>query len=278
MPFEISKKIRDDTVAYLIESNTSKVKGYINQLEDCDFSDESQDDEEDLGDYELKEKPKKDLGIKGKVNFFFPSIEGRQVIFIAGRSGAGKSVWIRNWCMLYQKLTKRPVFMISSKTEDESTDQKEDPGYGMISGKLNMDQVELNEDNIDDFTGPYILDKFKNSTVIFDDVFNKKPLQKKFDFLLNMFIALGRQNEINILVSRHQLQDMNNKLLKEECTSTIVFPNHSFKKHILDYLKQIGMERHVIGKVVKTKDRWVAIRTQCPLVGVTSSKIFNLNE
>jgi hypothetical protein len=251
----------DNSLAYIIDSSNSDIVGYVHDGRD-----------------EKNSQDILDLGLK-KQAFFFPNVTRRFVWFIAGSSGSGKSTYIRNTCMLYQNLyPKRNVYIFSSKKEDPSLDKYKKANYGQIEGKLEFSQIDMNEDSLGLLSEEYILERFKNCIVIFDDVIlASNKLQRSFDTVAKLFIELGRQNNISVLVSRQELMDMRNKQIKSSCDSTVIFPNSSFKKHIFDYIKSIGISKESQSNIFNTKDRWVFLHTHCPLFGLTNSRVFPIN-
>jgi len=216
------------------------------------------------------------LSLKTHDIFWFPNVvNNRFVIFVAGRSGSGKSSFVRNLCQSWQDHTGGKCYLISAKQEDPSLDDRVECSYGYIPGKLKLYQIEIDDSNVEEFTEQKILNDFQNSCVIFDDVLmSNKKLEKQLDRILMHFMKLGRQRNINIIVCRHELQDIRNKSIKEESQAVVCFPNNSFKKHIVTFCKQIGISDDGARKILNTKDRWVYIKTQYPLFALTTSEIF----
>ena len=218
--------------------------------------------------------------VDGRGSWFFPDTSGRKVIFVAGASGSGKSSFIRNYALAWKRThDDAKVYIFSSKDEDPSLDRPQRPDFGVIPGKLSFRQVPLDEQNIDQFDEKNIQHIFADSLVIFDDVMlTNKKFQDRLDRLLSMLMKLGRQSGISVIVSRHQLQEQRNKAIKEESQGVVVFPGRSFKMHIRNYLKQIGVDPHVAKEIVDTPDRWIYIASHAPLFAVSPSKIFLLDD
>jgi len=225
-----------------------------------------------------KHKNYLELNLNSKKCFFFPNVGGRQVIFVAGRSGSGKSTFIRNYAVAYQDYYDRPCYIFSSKDSDPSLDKFYGQSYGMLEGKLKLFQIDITEDNIEEFTSEKILGEFTKSLVIFDDVLmSDRKMEKQVDRLLTLMMKLGRQAEISVIVSRHELQDTRNKQVKEEAHMVICFPAHSFKKHIINFCTQIGVSVEGTKKILASQDRWVGIKTQAPLFAISTSQIFDIS-
>jgi type II secretory pathway predicted ATPase ExeA len=95
---------------------------------------------------ELKLKPKQHFQIIPNINV------ARDILYVVGASGSGKSYFTRQFADQYRKLyPKRKIFLISSLTEDNSIDKIKD--------------LKLTPFLADDIQA----EDFKDSLVIFDD-------------------------------------------------------------------------------------------------------------
>lgn len=258
--FTVSNQIKGDWVAGIFSDGKQHMDGVVQYHDDED------------------EGLTNSIKLNNRELYFFPKPEERSILFLAGPSGVGKSSFMRDWAMFYKLLYNNPVYIISSKSVDPSLDDKLPWGYGRIGGKLNAHQLEINEQNITMFNESTMLENFKNSMFIIDDVFcMDKKLQKLQDKLLEILMKLGRQANISVIVSRHELMELRNKHIKTEADSIVVFKKN-FKMDTVNFLKQIGVSKENIKRIISAKDRWTLIKKQAPLYAINNSSIFDISQ
>jgi hypothetical protein len=195
----------------------------------------------------------------------------RQVIYIAGSAGSGKSYQVASLINNFLKLfPKRRVFVISCHEYDETFDLFDMPiEENILRIQPSIDMIEQRIGRKD----------FANSLVIFDDISNSQlsdnPIAKentkenKFikEYLENLIIDLvqnGRHDNINVLITAHQLYDRkgNTSTLLNDCTDYIVFPISTGNNHMEYFLTNyIGLNAHDKKnfKEVIRRSRWVLI-------------------
>ena len=174
----------------------------------------------------------------------------RDVIYLSGSAGVGKTyamaVYIRNY---KKKFKSNPIFLISEKEEDDTLDS--------ING---IKRIKINDSIIDD---PLDLKDFTEvgpCLVIFDDIdsFGYK-LKKAIYLLLNKLLKVGRSYKISVLVSSHNSCDgKDTKSMLNEATTIVFYPtcyNRSIKYLAENY---IGMNKQDIAKMRSHKSRWCA--------------------
>lgn len=235
----------------------------------------------------LKENKEKEqeytklIEINKSTGFIFPlpTMEHeRECILIAARSGSGKTCWMRNYAVLYQKIhPKNKIFLISAKHEDKNLTNPRDE-KGIIKEKLKLHKIEINEESIDLLDYPNN-DIFSNSLIIMDDsIFNDKKIKIGLKNFQENILNLGRDRGTSLLVSKHVLNSgFETSNLKTECGATVVFPKFSDKNHIGNYLKALRVNENVIGQILHTKSRWVYIRTFAPLIVVEEHRAWFYN-
>lgn len=197
--------------------------------------------------------------INGQNIFPLPNIDGRDCITVAGSSGAGKSTWIKKFSLIYKQIfPKRKIYLISSKDYDSS-----------LEG-VKIKKISITDESCDLLEWKF----FKKSLLIVDDSFFKTEHQKCIDKLIRDILQIGRQDKISLIVSKHVLNNgQETKLLKCECNMFVMFPNHSPRNHIINYLKMNGFKKLDIEKVINTPSRWVAIRIQHPHSIITENEV-----
>ena len=100
----------------------------------------------------------KELKLKPKQHFqIIPNISvARDILYVVGASGSGKSYFTRQFADQYRKLyPKRKIYLVSSLTEDSSIDKIKDLKRIKLTPEFLADDIQAGD--------------FKDSLVIFDD-------------------------------------------------------------------------------------------------------------
>jgi hypothetical protein len=189
-----------------------------------------------------------------------PDPKKREVFYIAGASGSGKSYIAKGLGEYYQKLfPDRHVYLISKLEEDAGTLDKMKPK----AKRINIQSL------IDDFPD---LDEFKNSMVIFDDYDTfTGPAEKVVHKLIDDLATMGRHTNTTMLCLSHYLTNYKKtRLLLNEATHIIVYPMAT-SYHALSYLLKthIGMTKDDI-RDLKKMGRWVCIYKHFPQYLISS--------
>jgi len=163
-----------------------------------------------------------------------PKKDKREIFYVAGASGSGKSYQARGIAERYKKLfPDREIYLVSKLTEDETLDT-------MKTGKPKRIKTEtLQSDPITDIS------VFKNSLVIFDDYDTfPAPMDKIVLRLIDDIATMGRHHNISMMCLSHYLTNYKKtRLLLNEASHYIVYPQatsfHALK-HLLH--SHVGME------------------------------------
>jgi hypothetical protein len=180
--------------------------------------------------------------------------EKRDIGYLAGQAGSGKSYQARAFAEKYRNLwPDREVYLVSQLAEDETLDN-------MKGGKplrIKVDTI------VDDFPE---LEDFKECLVIFDD-FDTYP-----DKILNAVLRLidliaiqGRHTVTSMLVLTHYLTNYKKtRLILNEATFFVVYPQSTSYK-ALQYLlgTHLGLETEDLSRIKKL-GRWVVISKNYP--------------
>ena len=195
----------------------------------------------------------------------------RDIIYISGRSGSGKSYFIKDYVNNYYKMIhkKRPVYLFSALKEDPTIDQIK----GLLRIDLSLDFLADEEITVADFA---------NSCVIFDDTdtIKNKLIRDKVNHLLDEILETGRHFEITCLITKHcPANGRETKLILAESHQFVIFPaglgNRSLKYLLDNYL---GLDRDQVKKIKKQKSRWVCInRSTFPLCVISEKECFILS-
>lgn len=158
-----------------------------------------------------------------------PDPNKRDVYYICGASGSGKSYMAKTLAESYAKLfPERPIYLISKLNADQTLDN-------MTIGKprrVNVDTLvdnpitDLNEFNAED-----------GCMVIFDDYDTfQKPALDVVKQLIDDIASMGRHKKITMCCLTHRLTNYSKtRLLLNETTKFIVYPQ-STAYHQLRYL------------------------------------------
>lgn len=175
-----------------------------------------------------------------------PSILKRDILYVSGPSGVGKSYFSRMYTIKYHKMfPKNRIFLFSKKNEDENFDELK---Y--------IERVEVDEELFDGLK----VEDFRDSLTIFDDshVFRDyigKCLQNLQIDLMN----LGRSYGINMIITSHLLTNYRKtKDILNELTGITIFPEAT-SYHELRYCltNHFGLEKKDLRKILKLRSRWV---------------------
>lgn len=198
-----------------------------------------------------------------------PDPKKRDVYYIVGSSGSGKSHIARGIAEGYRYLyPDRPIILVSKLNEDDTLDN-------MKGGKplrLNIQTL------VDD---PPDIEEFRDSLVIIDDVdaLPKKQLDA-VRTLANDISITGRHTVTSLLWLSHHITDYSRtRLILNEATCYVVYPQTT-SRHALKYLLEThaGIDSENIKKLRKM-GRWVAVHKNCPVyvIGAHEAMISNLD-
>jgi hypothetical protein len=176
-----------------------------------------------------------------------PDPERREVFYIAGASGSGKSYIAKGIAEYYKKLfPDREVYLISKLQEDATLDQVKD------LKRINIKTL------IDDYPS---LEEFENCCVIFDDYDTfTGDAEKVIHKLIDDLATMGRHTKTTMLCLSHYLTNYKKtRLLLNEATHIIVYPMAT-SFHALGYLLKthVGMTKDDV-RDLKKLGLWVCV-------------------
>lgn len=185
------------------------------------------------------------------------AVSTREILYIAGRSGSGKSYYAMRYIKEYKKKYKdREVYLFTYLTEEDQTLRD------LKVKKFKLDKKFLEAELEIGF--------FEKSLVIFDDIdfITDKAIYKKVRDILDKILGTGRHKEISCIYTSHILtNNVQTKMILNECHSITVFPSGLPKRNI-DYLLEayLGFDKIDIGKVKSIKSRWITFFKTFPIV------------
>eukprot|EP00466_Bigelowiella_natans_P020366 jgi/Bigna1/144266/aug1.85_g18974 len=209
----------------------------------------------------------------------------RDVMYIAGASGSGKSYITKQIVNNYAKLyPKRKIFIVSRLDEDETLD-------GIKSKNIiKLDIPSLVETPFD-VNNPL----FYKSCFVLDDVDDlpDKHQQKAVQDMLNAVSIMGRlhkkkkdeegketgQGGISLFFLTHYISNFSKtRIILNESTHYVLYPQSTATNQLYYILsKYIGLERKDILNLKKMGSRWCCIHKNYPqyIVGQYSAKILH---
>lgn len=127
-----------------------------------------------------------------------PKQNGRESLYVTGKSGSGKTTWICNYVKKYHKIfPKNDIYLFSGKSLDGDTTN--DDGYDKLKY---LNTIPIDDRLLDD---PIEMNELKDSLVIFDDVekiSNKKLLEIIYN-LISKILNIGRSSHISCILVSH---------------------------------------------------------------------------
>ena len=175
-----------------------------------------------------------------------PDPKRREVWYIAGQSGSGKSFIAKSLASYYKKLfPEREVYLVSKLEEDATLDALK------FLKRLKIQSF------IDDYPD---LDEFKNCMVIMDDYDTLTgDADKVIHKLIDDLSIMGRHVCVSLVLCSHYLTNYKKtRLLLTETTHLVVYPQ-STSFHALRYLlkNQVGIEEDDLKRYRKLGSRWL---------------------
>ena len=196
-----------------------------------------------------------------------PDSKTREVWYIAGPSGSGKSYVAKGLAMEYHSMfPDRPIYLLSKLAEDSTLDK--------LKYLIRIDPAKLVQDPIVD------LEMLKDCMLIADDVdtFDKET-DKVVQKLIDDIATMGRHSNTTLLFLTHYLSNYKkSRLLLMEATHFVLYPmstgSHAFNYTMKTYL---GLDKDEAQEIRKSGSRWVCLRKSFPQYMITehSAKIMN---
>jgi ABC-type glutathione transport system ATPase component len=183
-----------------------------------------------------------------------PDPKVRQVWYITGQSGSGKSYIARGLAEYYKKIfPEREIYLVSKLNEDSTLDT-------MKIGKPKRINVQSLMDDYPD------IKEFQNCMIIFDD-YDSFPDKtgKVVQQLIDDLAIQGRHTNTTMLCLTHFTTNYKKtRLLLGEATNIVVYPQ-STSSHALKYLlgTHFGLGKEDLAELKKL-GRWVSIGKNYP--------------
>jgi cytidylate kinase len=200
----------------------------------------------------LHDKIQKEFEISSGVMIPIPSKESER-IFVAGKSGSGKSIFAATYAKEYHLLFPSRKIYIFTKHEKENA-------YSTIN------HIEVTCDD-ELLLSPVDIKILSNSLVIFDDCdhIQDKQIHENVQRLNNDLITTGRKYNIHVMTLCHMLMDYKATRSQLNEANKVVFFNSTSSYHISRYLKMYaGLSKEMIKKIMGIKSRWTMLSVSIP--------------
>lgn len=192
----------------------------------------------------------------------------RNVLYITGMSGSGKSYFLNQYIIQYKKqFPKRKIYLFSSLTSDKTLDSNK-----------TINRVNLDKDFME---AQFDVEDFQDSVIIFDDidVLRQKDLKSKIIGLMNTLLCTGRHVNCDVIYTSHNAccGDLT-KVILCEATHMVFFPKNSGTRS-LNYLlsNYAGMNKKEIEQLRQLKTRSVCLIKTYPNVILYDKGAYILN-
>jgi len=198
-----------------------------------------------------------------------PSNKERDILYITGSSGSGKSFFALQYLKEYRlKYPKNPVYLISSLKEDETLDKFKD-----------LKRIILDQDFLDE---NFEIDDFKNSMIIFDDsdCIQHKPTREKISGLLTIILETGRHTRTSCIYTSHlPAKGMETKRILNEAHS-ITFFCAGLGNVALKYLMEshLGLDKNQRRKILRNRSRATTFVKSFPSLILYDKGAYLLNQ
>lgn len=198
-----------------------------------------------------------------------PDPKKREVIYITGQSGSGKSYIAKGYAAYYHKLfPDRGIYLISKLKEDETLDALK------FIKRVNIQSL------VDD---PPDISEFNDCLVIFDDYDALKGDQEKaVQTLMEDICVTGRHTVTSALLLSHHLSNYRKtRLILNEVQRMVVYPQSTAAKALRHLLENhAGVDPDDLKRHKKWGSRWLCYFKGFPsmVIGSQNAEILNVKD
>jgi ABC-type dipeptide/oligopeptide/nickel transport system ATPase component len=188
-----------------------------------------------------------------------PDIERRQVIYICGQSGCGKSTFAGAYVKQFKKLFKKADIYIFSRKKGDPAYDKYNPYYIPIDERLYEEPIDITEELKD---GGLVI--FDDTSTISDD-----KIKTAVSKLLADILEVGRSFKIYCIITSHLINSNDRKetrVIMNELTDMVIFPR-ACNRYALTYAltKYFGIDKKKIEGILKLNSKWALIHKNFPM-------------
>lgn len=193
--------------------------------------------------------------------------EEHEVIFVAGSTGCGKSMWIRAYIIEFMLMfPERRVILFSRHDED--------PAYAELESVITIDMTSNNEELYET-----MVESLDESLVIFDDCdrIMDKDIAKFIKRLISDTIMNGRKMNINCIVTSHIVMDgAKTKEVVSQCNKLVIFPKGGMGNGLQRLFEVYLGQPQLLSRVMRTKGRWLVIDLHAPKYAISRKEAYLL--
>ena len=210
----------------------------------------------------------KDVKLNSNVQFDpLPDIKKeRNILYVAGASGSGKSYVSSKWTEQYHaEHPKNKIYLFSKKFQDPAFDSLKYVKRILINDEF------IEEDN------KFTMKELRNTLCIFDDC---DTFEKKYKSVINQLIDdilnLGRADHISCIISVHKLTNYKEtRGIIMETHQVVFYLGFGNVYHINRFLKTYaGLSKNQIKRIIKSRSRWVLYNMHAPNYILTQNECY----
>jgi len=201
----------------------------------------------------------------GKFQIVPDSKKERDILYITGASGSGKTTFTAGYLEQYKKkYPKNAIYIFSALKEDETLDK--------IKG---VQRIKIGANLVSD---PLEIDDFKDSCCVFDDidVIGDKKHREEVYKILNKILETGRHTKTSCINTNHLPTNKGEtRRILNESHAVVYFP-HSGSVRGTNYLltEYVGISKNEIAAIKKMSTRWCCIFKNYPQVIMTEKSMW----
>lgn len=187
---------------------------------------------------------------------------GRDTIFISGRSGSGKSTFVCNYIKQIRKKFPGKKIILFSFVEDDSA-------FNRFKKDKNFIRMQLDDSFVEN---PVNVNELAGCVTIFDDIMSSKSkdISDALNDLRDDILLKGRDhtdsgNDISCLSTTHLIKNWKEtRNLLNESNKIVFFPSGP-SQNIRNFMKDQGLDKKIIEKIMTLGSRWVCISNSFPM-------------
>ena len=189
----------------------------------------------------------------------------RDILYITGASGSGKTTFTAGYLEQYKKkFPKNPIYIFSALKEDETLDKIKGVKRIKIGANLLSDPIDI--------------DDLKDSCCVFDDidVIGDKKHREAVYKVLNSILETGRHTKTSCINTNHLPTNKGEtRRILNEAHVVVYFP-HSGSVRGINYLLQdyVGLSKEEISYIKKQNSRWACIYKNFPQIIMLEKQMF----
>jgi len=190
----------------------------------------------------------------------------RDILYITGASGSGKSTFTVGYLEQYKKrFPKNPIYVFSALKEDETLDKVKD-----------LKRIKIGANLISDPIDPLV--DLKDSCCVFDDidVISDKKQREAVYKILNTILECCRHSNTSCVCTNHLPTNKGEtRRILNESHVVVYFP-HSGSVRGINYLltDYVGLSKQEIQGIKRLPTRWCAIFKNYPQIIMTERNMW----